>query len=359
MGGWFGAGAPGPADSLSLGSEPKECGLTTLEGGCPDGLSWYSTPLRLWPTLTATRSIIATLFGTGAHAATRPTLRCALRLRPKYAVDSRVAYSGRRHDYVVSSHPNRPCNNSPQHTPWWWLSRMVVDSLPIWAVQEATLGGGSGGGDSGPPYGAVPGGGVRGAGVPAGGFYLSRLGELLNTQQNVTFSGPRKSGAENATPDLGRPGRQSALAGTPQIPMKTFVSAPQNPRFRPFWQVPPGPPILADFRGAPARPGGRPRPGKFPGARGGRGGGAGTPDFGGCREGRFWPRFWGCPEGRFWPHFVGGPERRFCELSEMLPNRPATVVASDGVGHRRPTRQPHDGEPCACRVSVSDSRRRW
>ena len=107
-GGRFGAGAPGPADSLALGVEPKECGLTTQKGGALTGIADVASPLRLWPTLTATRSIVATAPRDGRSRcyAANATVRAAL--ATEYAVDSLVACSGRRLDYVASSHPTRP-----------------------------------------------------------------------------------------------------------------------------------------------------------------------------------------------------------------------------------------------------------
>ena len=302
MGGWFGAGAPGPADSLSLGSEPKECGLTTQEGGCPDGLSWYSTPLRLWPTLTATRSIIATLFGTGAHAATRPTLRCALRLRPKYAVDSRVAYSGRRHDYVVSSHPNRPCNNSPQHTPWWWLSRMVVDSLPIWAVQEATLGGGSGGGDSGPPYGAS----CPRSWCPSGGILSVPTGRVIKypTKCDI-FRTPEIRGGKRH-PGSGPSGAPERPGRNPPNPHENVRLSPPKPPFSPLLAGTARTPDFGGFSGGAGAPGRPPPPREISGGARGARGGSRDPRFWGVSGGSILAPILGVSRGSILAPFCGG-----------------------------------------------------
>ena len=67
----------------------------------------------------------------------------------------------------------------------------------------------------------------------SGGFYLSRLGELLNTQQNVTFFRPRRAGRKKVTPD--RPEWPiRANPGNPGFPHEKVRIWAQKP---PFWPI--------------------------------------------------------------------------------------------------------------------------
>ena len=114
-----------------------------------------------------------------------------------------------------------------------------------------------------------PRGGPRGArGGQKKCKFLSRLGELLNTQKNVHILAP---------PGGPPGGPQNVHPKTPHLIEKVFISGAPKP---PFLGVPGGPPGGPPAGGARGGPGG-PRPGNFSPRGPPRGGPPGTPFLGG------------------------------------------------------------------------------